>query len=154
MRRWERGEVAPAASVLPKLAAILEIDDGSVGDDDHLATGESQGEPSEGERAEPNGGDGRVATVEQPEVVATDPPGVEHGAPSQPMTSTGGGIFTDVWRVLTRGGQGWAAWIRGLLTAGVLVVMLFVMIWALGELFDALAAVLDSFDVGSNGGNG
>jgi len=168
VRRWERGEVAPAASVLPKLAAILEIDGGGVGDDGDSAKGESQGEPSEGEpsegepsegepsegeRAEPTGSDGRVATVEQPEVVGADPPDVEHEAPSQPLAKTGGGIFTDVWRVLTRGGRGWEAWIRGLLTAAVLVVMLFVMIWALGELFDALAAVLDSFDVGSNGGN-
>ncbi len=152
VRRWERGEVAPAAPVLPKLAAILEIDIVRRGDDGYSTLGDSQ-ESTEDESSQDEG-NGRVVTVEQPVVAGVDPVPIRDEAPSQPVSATGGGIFADFWGVLTRGGRGWMGWIRGLLTAGALVAMLFVMIWAMGELFDAFGAVLDSFDVGSNGDSG
>jgi len=40
---------------------------------------------------------------------------------------------------------------RGLLTTAVLVLMVFVLLWAMSELFDALRTILDSFGVGSSG---
>jgi transcriptional regulator with XRE-family HTH domain len=142
VRRWERGEVAPAASVLPKLAAILEIDPKLL---EEQASSDSVAPTST------TGNDGRVSTVEQPAVGVSgtsDPASqVAVAAPSSRS-----GFLSGSWSSLTNGDRGWMAWARGLLTVAVLIAMLFVLVWALGELFDALGAVLDSFDVGSNGG--
>lgn len=135
VRRWERGEVTPAVSVIPKLAAILEIDP------DEFTVATSSASDS----------DGRSSTIEQPIVeghAAPDPELVH--SPGQAAESESG-LFTDMWRAITSGGRGWMGWIRGLSTAGVLIVMLLVLLWAVGELFGALEAVLDSFDVGTNG---
>jgi transcriptional regulator with XRE-family HTH domain len=142
VRRWERGEVAPAASVLPKLAAILEIDPEVLKESTPPIPSDTTDE-TEG----PVGDGDRVSTVEQP-VTGTAASGnsASQGV-SQPLSSSGG-----PWATLTHGDRGWMGWVRGLLTAAVLMVMLMVMLWAVGELFSALGAVLDSFDVGSNGG--
>lgn len=40
----------------------------------------------------------------------------------------------------------WLYWLRALLTLVVAVVLLFVLVWAAGELFDALGQVLDSIE--------
>ena len=40
----------------------------------------------------------------------------------------------------------WLYWLRALLTLAVAVVLLFVLVWAAGELFDALGQVLDSIE--------
>jgi transcriptional regulator with XRE-family HTH domain len=40
----------------------------------------------------------------------------------------------------------WLYWVRALLTIVVAVVLLFVLVWAVGELFDALGQVLDSIE--------
>lgn len=136
VRRWERGEVAPAVSVLPKLAAILEIDP----DDFRTAPMPSAGHDD----------DARVSTIEQPVADTGTAKPVPSGAP-QPDADTASGLIADAWSALASGGRGWVGWIRGLLTAGVLIVMLLVLLWAVGELFDALDAVRDSFDVGTSG---
>jgi transcriptional regulator with XRE-family HTH domain len=137
VRRWERGEVMPAVSVLPKLAAILEIDP-----DEFKAVTSSASDTDV---------DGRVSTMEQPIIddVGHPDPGSDDSSPQ--VAGTESGLLADAWRALTSGGRGWMGWLRGLLTAGILVLMLMVALWAVGELFDALGAVLDSFDVGSNG---
>jgi len=56
--------------------------------------------------------------------------------------------------VLVPSDRGWVGWLRGLLTAAALILMIFVLVWAVGELFDALRAVMASFDVGSSGDQG
>lgn len=147
VRRWERGEVAPAASVLPKLSAILEIDIQSLRDDE-VASAASEEESSQDKAV-----DERISTVEQPVIADSEPPApVPQDVPVVPPSSEGGRL-SSFWDSVAKGGQGWMGWIRGALTVVTLVVMLFVLVWALGELFSALGSVLDSFDVGSNGGD-
>jgi transcriptional regulator with XRE-family HTH domain len=147
VRRWERGEVAPAASIVPKLAAILDVDPESLHFDPQsnapgtvAPVGQAEGET------------GRVSTVEQPVVIDTASSVNLPDAPIQPSSSSGGGVIAKFRASLGSGGRGWAGWLRGFLTLGVLAVMLFALLWAVGELFDAIGSVLGSFDVGSNGG--
>lgn len=146
VRRWERGEVAPAVSVLPKLAAILDIDPQGLHHDDDTPSAEQ-----EDDSAERDVDDVRVSTVEQPAVESDDAPASPAESVTTPETTSDGGIFAEAWNVLIKSGQGWKGWIRGVVTLGVLIFMLVVLLWAVGELLDALGQVLDSFDVGSNG---
>lgn len=154
VRRWERGEVAPAASVVPKLAAVLGIDIQSLRDEEATRTVDSDKATSE-DKATPEDDKattGRVSTVEQPVITGKDAsPPAPQTVPAMTPSSEVGRLST-VWASVTKGGQGWMGWIRGALTVVALAVMLFVLVWALGELFSALGSVLDSFDVGSNGG--
>ena len=147
VRRWERGEVAPAASVLPKLAAVLDIDPEFL-EENTSPTSRATTDDTGG-----LGGDGdRVSTVEQPLAgTVTSGNSVSQGV-SQPLSPSGARITSGPWARLTQGDRGWMGWVRGLLTVAVLIGMLFLMLWAVGELFSALGAVLDSFNVGSNGG--
>ncbi len=142
VRRWERGEVAPAASVLPKLAAILEIDP------DALATAGSPDSTNDDVTDPEPTSDVRVSTVEQPLV---EEPDVELAEGVHDETRPSRGLIADTWDVLVKGGRGWRGWIRGIATVVLLLVMLFVLLWAIGELVDALGDVWDSFDAGSNG---
>jgi transcriptional regulator with XRE-family HTH domain len=146
VRRWERGEVAPAASVLPKLVAVLDIDPQSLRHEEDP----SETDP-DGDLPMPSEGGERVSTVEQPIVNGAEPQVASAEASAEPLSTPDGGILANVWDVITRGGQGWKGWARGFVTFGVLIGMLLVFIWAMGELVDALGAILDSFDVGSTG---
>jgi len=147
VRRWERGEVAPAASVVPKLAAVLEIDIESLRDDKPVRTIDADDEsPQDGTQ------DKRISTVEQPATAGEESPPPTPQVGSAASSSVEGGVLSSFWVSFTKGGQGWMGWIRGGLTVAALIVMLFLLVWALGELFSALESVLDSFDVGSNGG--
>ena len=147
VRRWERGDVAPAATVLPKLAAILEIDPPAI-EEARMSADVFQSEVSS------DTSDERVSTVEQPVVEAVEASIVPTGQAPVERTPRGGGLVSDVWAALASGNRSWLGWLRGLLTAGFLIFMLFVLIWAIGELFDALRAVLETFDVGSGGDQG
>lgn len=142
VRRWERGEVAPAATVLATLAEVLDIDPVALGDAKPPVDGTDDGDSGV-----------FVSTVEQPEVKVSE---AVPQPPMEPMgqTSDRGGIFADAWRILAVGRQKWIGWVRGLLTAGALIGMLAVLIWAVGELLDAIGAIIDSFDVGSSTGDG
>jgi transcriptional regulator with XRE-family HTH domain len=148
VRRWERGEVAPAASVLPKLVAILDIDPQGLRHDGDTPT--PVPEPEDDTAASDSEGV-RVSTVEQPVVESDDAPASLTEPVPPPASTSDGGIFIEAWNVIVRSGHGWKAWIRGVVTLAVLIVMLLVLLWAVGELIDALGQVLDSFDVGSNG---
>lgn len=146
VRRWERGEVAPAASVLPKLVAILDIDPKGLHQD------EDGPAPDHGDdTAARNGDDVVVSTVEQPVVERDNAPASPAESLSPAAPTSKGGIFAEAWNVILSRGRGWKGWIRGAVTLGALVFMLLVLLWAVAELFDALGQVLDSFDVGSNG---
>ena len=139
VRRWERGEVAPAAPVIPKLAAILEIDQEVL-------------EVGEGADVEPDGGqppqnqDGRVSTVEQP-IVAIEESLDESGDP-ETVENRRVGMVSDVLGAFARVTSDWMGWVRGIFTAVILILMLVVTIWAMSELFDALGDVAESFDFG------
>lgn len=141
VRRWERGEVMPAARVLGPLAEVLEID-----------LSELEGAKSRIAQLGVLGGEGSgvpALTVEEPVVVSQDPaprPLQEH--PEREAAQVG--VFSDVWRVVTAGRQYWIGWGRGLLTASVLLAMFLILLWALGELFGAIGAIVDSFEIGSS----
>ena len=149
VRRWERGEVAPAATVLTKLQAILEIDPAAM-DDSSVPSVDSPDAGSEG--AEDT--DQRVSTVEQPVIDGASPDAPAPSPDSLSPRTSDGGLISDVWAALTSGDRSWIGWARGLLTTAVLILMIFVLFWALSELFDALRSILDSFDVGSSGDQG
>lgn len=145
VRRWERGEVAPAATVLASLAEVLEIESSVLE--------RAKRSVSEAGNSDDEDSGMYISTVEQPEVevVRADPPAsTEHVE----RTSSQVGLFADAWRVLTVGRESWIGWARGFLTAGALIAMLFVLIWAVTELLDGIAAIIDSFDVGSSPGGG
>lgn len=137
VRRWERGEVAPAVSVVPKLAAILDIDPDELRTTDSAVSGSDET-------------DGRISTVEQAVMDSVGDTDMETDPPTN-GTVEGSGFVAEMWASIAGGGRGWMRWVRGLLTAAALVVMLLVFVWAVGELLDALSAVLGSFEVGSNG---
>ena len=147
VRRWERGEVAPAASVRPKLAAILEIDPKLLEDG-----ASSSREDSIGVIGGSGGEDGRVSTVEQPAIGASGSGEIGSPLPPESSSTSQGRFRGGTWVSFTHRDRGWVGWVRGLLTVAALVGMLFVMLWAVSELFDAFGAVLDSFNVGSGGG--
>lgn len=150
VRRWERGEVAPAASVLPKLSAILDIDPQGLHHDE--VTPATEPEPEDEVDTPAGDSDGvRVSTVEQPVVESDDAPAPLAEPVSTSAPSGDDGIFAEAWNVIVRSGHGWKGWIRGVVTLAVLTFMLLVLVWAVGELIHALGQVLDSFDVGSNG---
>ncbi len=138
VRRWERGEVAPAVSVVPKLAAILELEPEALS---HDADGDGPDSAREG----------WISTVEQPVVADAEPVDEQKGQVPEPVKKSDDGILADFWKALSFGGRGWVGWARGLLTTAILFVMLLVLLWAVGEFFDAISAVLDSFEVGTGG---
>ncbi len=149
VRRWERGEVAPAATVLSKLKAILEIDPVDLDGPKETATASSD---ADGERGDIP--DQRVSTVEQPVVEGAALHSTRTGSEARTSRTSDGGLISDVWSALTSGDRSWIGWLRGFLTAAVLILMIFVLFWALSELFDGLRAILDSFDVGTSGDQG
>jgi transcriptional regulator with XRE-family HTH domain len=151
VRRWERGEVAPAASVVPKLAAVLEIDIESLRDDKSVRTVDADEESSQ-DKTHDKAQDKRTPTVEQPMAAGEESPPTTPQVGPAASSPVEGGVLSSFWVSFTKGGQGWMGWIRGVLTVAALIVMLFVLLWAVGELFSALGSVLDSFDVGSDGG--
>jgi transcriptional regulator with XRE-family HTH domain len=145
VRRWERGEVAPAAAVLSKLKAILEIDPVDLDGPKVRSTSSPDTDDERGDGPDP-----RISTVEQPVVDDAAPHKPQPSPEPQTSRASDGRLISDVWSALTSGDRSWVGWLRGLVTAAVLVLMIFVLFWALSELFDALRAILDSFDVGSS----
>jgi transcriptional regulator with XRE-family HTH domain len=149
VRRWERGEVAPAATVLSKLEAILEIDRVDLDARKVISAGSHDAGGEMGEVRQQ-----RTSTVEQPVVDGAAPLSAQPGPETRAAQTSDRGLISDVWSALTSGDRSWIGWLRGFLTAAVLVLMIFVLFWALSELFDALRDILDSFDVGSSGDQG
>lgn len=148
VRRWERGEVPPAKSVMPVLAGALDIDEAEL----------EELRPAPRIAAQEHTAGGQVTkgpdTLEQPAVVPAVPREAapveisDVSDPEAPATKQRG-FFEDIgvaWRSLTKE---WAGWIRALATIAVLVALLVVLVWAVGELFSALSEVWDSFDAES-----
>ena len=94
-------------------------------------------------------------TLEQP-IVAPDagvPPSNDSAAamdsPPEP-TRRSTGLVGDIVASYRSWTEDWSGWIRGGLTLALLIVMLVVFIWAVGELFGALGEIWDSFDAEPN----
>ena len=156
VRRWERGEVPPAAGIIDELAEALDIEAEELRklrpqpvtavaraeDPASAAPPNVPGRPSER----------RHTTLEQPVVEPAVNPNAVPEVVADPAGRTEArdrGFFGDVISVIAETFRNWSGWIRGLLTLGFLIAMLFVLVWALGEMFSALGEVWDSFGVGN-----
>jgi len=139
VRRWERDEVAPAITVMPALADVLGVEIGVLeAKRPSLAEFDDTGPHTAG-------GDERPPTLEQPVVV----PVAESGPDTQSQSKTSAGLFGDMWNALFATKDSWIGWARGIATTVALLVMLVILWWALGELWDGLLEVWHSFGTGS-----
>jgi len=143
VRRWERGEVAPAIGIVPELARVLDLDESSLSE-----LRPSQIEPQDGESEQLELG-GRHTTIED---AALKVPLVDSGSVSQSpdLASDGAsrGILADLRRAVFGQKDSWIGWARGILTTVGLIAMLVILIWALGELATAVGDVWNSFETG------
>lgn len=132
VRRWERDEVAPALTVMPVLADVLEVDVAELESRRPSAASEEvEQKPVQASTEGPS-------TIEQKAVVPEP-------TPVSGSTSTSRlGLFGDMWAALFDGKDSWIGWARGIATAVAIVVLLVVFVWAAGELFAALKEVWDS----------
>lgn len=137
VRRWERGEVPPAIGVVDQLATVLDLDP------DELRGLRPQTPP------QPEGDDDAVSWEEagDPDAIGAIPliPPPVDDTPSRSER----GFFGDVLAAFGDLTRNWSGWVRGLLTLAVLLVMLVILVWALGQLAGALREIWDSFDAGS-----
>lgn len=140
VRRWERDEVAPALAIMPSLAEALEVDVESLEErrpvfQDPQDTGSHTA-----------GGEQIRSTIEQPLVAAADDLAAHHRQErSAPL-----GVFGEMWNTVFAQKASWIGWVRGIATAVVLIVMVFVLIWAVGELITALSDIWGSFGTGNS----
>ncbi len=151
VRRWERGEVPPAKAIIPDLAAALDLEPAEL---DALRPGPSLPEPLDPDSIVADPAEARPTTIEQPVITqsaaATAPEAAAGSLTPEPATRSpapaGEGMFGEVAAAYRAVAEDWSGWIRGALTAAVLLVMLVVLLWAASELFAALGEVWDSFD--------
>jgi transcriptional regulator with XRE-family HTH domain len=143
VRRWERGEVAPAIGIVPRLARVLDLEESSLSD-----LRPSQVELGDGESEQLELG-GRHTTIEDAAVkvpVADTPP--MSPAPDLADAAPSRGIVADLKMAVFGQKDSWIGWARGIFTTVVLMAMLFVLVWALGELAAALGEIWNSFETG------
>ena len=148
VRRWERDEVPPAIGIIDELADALGLDPQELRAlrpsplDSGGVEPESAAPGISGSRATPESLDlDRVPVIAPPESVDAQP----GRASSGPRTA---GFVSDVIEVLRGATESWSGWIRGGLTAAVLIVMAIVLVWALSELASAMGEIWDSFETG------
>jgi transcriptional regulator with XRE-family HTH domain len=145
VRRWERGEVPPAKAIIGDLAVALDLEPSQL---DDLRPGPSLPEPidadahGQGPSTLEHSAVGESSSVSPPQEPVSS---IRDSSPSTPSV----GMFGDLVATVRSTTEGWSGWIRGLLTAAVLIVMLVILVWAAGELFSALGEVWDSFDTES-----
>ena len=140
VRRWERDEVAPAIAVMPQLADALSVDVSELEKRRHTVN-----EPDW--PSDPDPGDKKLTTMEQPAVRSDEAPSPETGLTTQTKRV---GLFGQMWNSVFAEKESWIGWVRGIATALVLLLFLVVLIWAGGEFIDALLDVWHSFDSGSS----
>ena len=164
VRRWERGEVPPAKAIMGDLASALDLDESQL-DELRPSSSNQQSQPdgdgspresqvsSQGLAVHPDGR--KHTTLEQP-IVAPDAGAVpSNGAasstePSPDSSRSSSGLVGDIVASYRSWTEDWSGWIRGGLTLALLIVMLVVFIWAIGELLGALGEIWDSFDAEPN----
>lgn len=131
VRRWERDEVAPALAVVPVLAEALGID------------------PSELEERRPGAGESADDVVEEQLTHTTmEQPVVPAAAPEAPTQTSSSrlGFFGDMWASVAADKASWIGWARGIATTVILLVMVIILLWAIGQLLDGLREIWDSLD--------
>jgi transcriptional regulator with XRE-family HTH domain len=141
VRRWERGEVPPAIGVVDQLADVLDLDPDDLKAMRPVAEDEVRVVEAVSEAPAPAV---KPTTLEQPKVTA---PASEAVSAPEPATR---GFLGDTAAALRDMTADWSGWIRGMLTAVAVILMLIVLVWALGQLFDALRAIWDGFDTGTS----
>ena len=149
VRRWERGEVAPAIGIIDDLARVLDIDADELRSQRPSAVEPEAPSVSGSHRDTDMVGVPGPSTFEQDAVAPAPPPARTGETMAVPARS--GGIIADAIEAVRHATSGWGGWIRGLLTAAVLIVMVLILVWALGQLASAVGEIWDSFDTGSTG---
>jgi transcriptional regulator with XRE-family HTH domain len=139
VRRWERDEVAPALALMPQLAAALDVDVSALEERRPTAI-----EPDQGQ--EDDSADKTISTVEQPVVASQETPLTPE---PPPLANRSVGFVGEMWNSVFAEKESWIGWVRGIATALVLVLFVFVLIWAGGEFVNAISDVWHSF--GSDG---
>ena len=137
VRRWERDEVAPALTVMPVLADVLKVDVGELEKRRPGLVDDSEGTDM-----------GEVAMTKSSSTIEQQALPVQSVVESDEPANTRLGLFGDMWSALTEGKDSWIGWVRGILTAVIVVILLIVLVWATGELFSALKEVWDSLSTG------
>ena len=154
VRRWERGEVPPAKAIIPDLAQALDLEPADL---DALRPSPSLPEPLGPDSILLDEAEAKPSTIEQPVItqsgtesapgMAADTRASEPAEP--PPTPAQEGMFGEIAAAYRSVTEDWSGWIRGALTALMLLIMLVVLLWAAGELVSALGEVWDSFDAES-----
>lgn len=140
VRRWERGEVPPAIGIIDDLARVLELDP------DELRSLRSDPDPVT-ELAEPDTPSPATPIDVIPRIESTGAAfELAQQSDVEAPTKRPPGFLGDVVEVVRGATASWTGWIRGLLTLGVLLVMAIILVWALGELFEGLGEIWNSFD--------
>lgn len=140
VRRWERGEVPPAIGIIDDLARVLELDPDELRslrpEPDPVTVHDALDTPAPATPIDV------IPRIESTGPAFEPPPQADAGAAGRRPP----GFLGDVVEVVRGATAGWTGWIRGLLTFAVLLVMAIILVWALGELFEALGEIWDSFD--------
>lgn len=139
VRRWERDEVAPAISVMPQLADVLDVD----------VVALERRRPVLHDPDAPMASDAREqkpSTIEQPVVPPSNGPLRTDALPGARRHL---GLFGEMWNSVFAEKESWIGWVRGIGTAVILLLFFLVLIWAVGEFVDAISDVWHSFGTGS-----
>jgi transcriptional regulator with XRE-family HTH domain len=139
VRRWERDEVLPAADVVQRLAEVLDIDPDDLavhpsppGDDEE--SGDDAMPPTPGPGVETD-----AMPVPVVEAVTTVSPEIDAEPPAE---TRGIGYYVDH---LFDPDRPYLGYLRATLTVVVALILLWILVWAVGELFEALGRVWDQF---------
>lgn len=147
VRRWERGEVAPAIGIIDELAQVLDLDA-----DELRSHRPSSTEPAKGgDAAASSFSEVDRGTHDGPSTVEQDPVPASTPAADPPTTTaaTSRGVVGDALAAMRAASSSWSGWIRAALTVVVLLMMVLILIWAVGQLAAGLSEIWDSFDTGS-----
>lgn len=143
VRRWERGEVPPAQAIIVDLASALDLEASQL--DDLRPTSDAPDEDPESSAGKP-----KHTTLEQPVVTPVSSPPIDYDSDASTAAEVASGrptgIIGDLGSSVRAWTRDWSSWIRAGLTVVVLVAMLIVLVWAVGELVVALGEIWDSFD--------
>ncbi len=138
VRRWERDEAVPDVEVVDQLAEALELDPSQLSD---LATQQEPEEDSD-ELSDPFGaipGSGTGAIPITPPAATEVTPEIPAEDDSEPHRVK---RFFDA---LFDPDKAYLGYMRAVLTVVLAAVLLYVLVWAAGQLLDALGQVWDSF---------
>lgn len=149
VRRWERGEVAPAIGIIDDLARVLDIDADELRSQRPSASKPVVAPPGSPDHDTDMSGETGPSTFEH-DAVAPAPIRSRTGEATV-VPERSNGIIADAIDAVRHATSGWGGWIRGLLTAAVLIAMALILVWALGQLASAMGDIWDSFDTGATG---